>query len=137
VSIVIPYFLNPYRYYYTVLSGGSIGINSSNPFAPPIIDSGLLTSDFDLFTLREAIKRSYELLSAPVWQDFIIGPTEDLLNLTTEDLNQYIRNSVGSTYHLVGSASMSARDAGYGVVDPDLLVKGASGLRIIDASVLV
>jgi hypothetical protein len=32
---------------------------------------------------------------------------------------------------------MSPRDANYGVVNPDLLVKGTTGLRIIDASVLV
>jgi hypothetical protein len=38
---------------------------------------------------------------------------------------------------MVGSAGMSARNAGYGVVDPDFLVKGVSGLRIIDASVIV
>ncbi|KAJ7843447.1 hypothetical protein B0H14DRAFT_2778803 [Mycena olivaceomarginata] len=31
---------------------------------------------------------------------------------------------------------MSARDASYGVVNSDLLVKGASGLSIIDASIL-
>ncbi|KAJ7027479.1 hypothetical protein C8F04DRAFT_1122203 [Mycena alexandri] len=31
---------------------------------------------------------------------------------------------------------MSAKNAKYGVVDSDLLVKGAAGLRIIDASVM-
>jgi choline dehydrogenase-like flavoprotein len=38
---------------------------------------------------------------------------------------------------MVGSAGMSARNAKYGVVDPDFLVKGVCGLRIIDASVIV
>ena len=32
---------------------------------------------------------------------------------------------------------MSSSDSGSGVVDPNLLVKGADGLRIVDASVFV
>ncbi|KAJ7246716.1 aryl-alcohol oxidase-like protein [Mycena rebaudengoi] len=76
----------------TPISRGSITINSSNPFDPPVIDLGMLQSDFDLFTLREALKSAQRFFKAPVWQDD-------------------------------------------GVVNPDLLVKGARALRIIDASV--
>jgi hypothetical protein len=43
----------------------------------------------------------------------------------------------GTFTHGVGSAAMSPRGASWGVVDPDFRVKGTSGLRIIDASVLV
>jgi choline dehydrogenase len=32
---------------------------------------------------------------------------------------------------------MSPKGSGWGVVDPDLLVKGVNGLRIVDASVFV
>lgn len=32
---------------------------------------------------------------------------------------------------------MTPKNAGFGVVDPDLTVKAVTGLRIVDASVLV
>ncbi|KAJ7243028.1 glucose-methanol-choline oxidoreductase [Mycena rebaudengoi] len=118
------------------LSRGSVTLSSNNPFDPPLIDPGLLTNDFDIFSMKEAIKRAQKFVTAPVFKDYIIGPTENLQNMSADALEQHIRNRVSSTSHLVGSAGMSARDAHYGVVDPDLLVKGVHGLRIIDASVL-
>ncbi|KAJ7745962.1 aryl-alcohol oxidase [Mycena olivaceomarginata] len=117
-------------------SRGSVTLQSNNPFDPPLIDLGLLKTDFDIFTAREAIKRAYRFVQAPVWKDYIIAPTFDLSNLSTEALDQFIRNGASSGAHLVSTAAMSARDASYGVVNPDLLVKGASGLSIIDASIL-
>ncbi|KAJ7856714.1 aryl-alcohol oxidase [Mycena olivaceomarginata] len=108
-------------------AGGSITINSSNPFDPPVIDLGMLQSDFDLFALREALKRAQKFFKASAWQDVIIGPTQDPEN---------VKNTVVPMLHLVGSAAMLARDAKHGVVDPDLLVKGVHGLRITDVSVL-
>jgi hypothetical protein len=32
-----------------------------NPFDPPLIDPGVLASDFDIFTLREALKTRSEV----------------------------------------------------------------------------
>ncbi|KAJ7438389.1 alcohol oxidase [Mycena galericulata] len=117
-------------------SGGSIALESNNPFDPPLIDPGLLVTDFDLFVARESIKKAYRFVEAPAWKDYIIAPTIDLLNMTTEALDEFIRNTGGSSGHIVSTAQMSAKDASYGVVNPDLLVKGASGLSIIDASIM-
>lgn len=125
------------RYTLFYIPGGSVTINSSDPLAPPLIDIGMLTSDFDLFALREALKRAQQFFDAPVWRDSIIGPVQDFENITSDALDEIIRNTAGPSLHLVGSAGMSARDAPYGVVDPDLRVKGVEGLRIVDASVLV
>ncbi|KAF7368920.1 GMC oxidoreductase [Mycena venus] len=117
------------------VSHGSVIINSSNPFDSPVIDVRFYQEDIDIFTAREAVKKVLKFAEAPTWKDYIIAPTVDLENLSEADLDDYIRNTTASAVHLVGTAAMSAKDARYGVVDPDLLVKGASRLRIIDASV--
>ncbi|KAF7349944.1 GMC oxidoreductase [Mycena venus] len=120
----------------TPTSRGSVTIESNNPFDPPLIDVGMLTTDFDMFTIRESIKRAYRFVQAPTWKDYIISPIVDLLNMSTDALDEYIRNNAGFSSHLVSTAAMSAANASYGVVNPDLLVKGATGLSIIDASIL-
>jgi choline dehydrogenase-like flavoprotein len=102
-----------------------------------LIDLGLLQNDIDVSVLREGLKPIQRFFNASVWKDYLIAPTRDLENMTTDALNDFIRNTAAASWHLVGSATMSARNADYGVVDPDLLVKGVRGLRIIDASVLV
>ncbi|KAJ7353650.1 alcohol oxidase [Mycena albidolilacea] len=120
----------------TPISRGSVTINSSNPLDPPLIDLGLLQNDIDVSVLREGLKPIQRFFNASVWKDYLIAPTRDLENMTTDALNDFIRNTAAASWHLVGSATMSPRNADYGVVDPDLLVKGVRGLRIIDASVL-
>ena len=41
-----------------------------------------------------------------------------------------------SVFHAVGTAAISRCDAPWGVLDPDLRVKGTAGLRVVDASAL-
>ncbi|KAJ7243049.1 pyranose dehydrogenase [Mycena rebaudengoi] len=117
-------------------SRGSVTINSSNPLDPPVIDLGLLKDDYDVFASRAAVRLAQRFMAAPAWRDYIIAPVPNLENITDDALDQFVRSATSSGAHLVGTAGMSARGARYGVVDPDLLVKGMRGLRIIDASVI-
>ncbi|KAF7374315.1 Pyranose dehydrogenase 3 [Mycena sanguinolenta] len=123
-----------------VSPGGSITLNASdpNPFNAPLIDPALFTSEFDIFAMKIAILKSEEFLSASAWKDYIIGPVDVLAAALVSDaaLEAYIRNTSIPASHCVGSAAMSAKSANWGVVDPDLRVKNATGLRIVDASVM-
>ena len=49
-------------------------------------------------------------------------------------LRDYIRNTVGTVFHPVGTCRMG-RD-GDAVVDSELRVRGVDGLRVVDASVM-
>ncbi|KAJ6594851.1 pyranose dehydrogenase [Mycena capillaripes] len=113
-------------------SRGSVTITSNDPFAPPAIDLGALTNDFDILALKDGVGLAQHFISAPVWAGYLGAPTVDL----TGDLEATIRSRATVSYHMVGTAGMSARGARYGVVDPDLRVKGMAGLSVIDASVL-
>ncbi|KAJ7600946.1 hypothetical protein C8J56DRAFT_813923 [Mycena floridula] len=114
-------------------SRGAVSINSTDPFAAPLIDPGLLTEDVDLFILREAIRSARRFLTAPAWDGYILTSNNNAT--TDEELNTYIRNNAVSFFHPVSTAAMSPPGAHWGVVDPDLKVKGVKGLRIVDASV--
>ena len=113
-------------------------LTPSNPYGPPLIDSRLIESEFDLLTLREGAKALKKLMSSRAFADWkltLAGPAAEAK--TDAELDQYIRNTAGHGFHVVGTAAMSPPNADYGVVDPDLKVKKVTGLRVVDASIFV
>ncbi|KAF4612589.1 hypothetical protein D9613_012707 [Agrocybe pediades] len=122
-------------------SRGSVRFNSSDPFAVPVIDAGLLVdAKTDVPLMREAVKSILHLVSAPAWKDYIIGPqssSQPTLSSTDKEIDAFITANSRSAYHVVGTSSMSPKgDTKKGVVDPDLKLKKAGGIRIVDASIL-
>ncbi|KAK0493179.1 aryl-alcohol oxidase precursor [Armillaria luteobubalina] len=113
------------------LSRGNVTISSANPFDPPLINPNYLSHPQDLEALEHAVEGAQRFVSAPVWKDYIIELTTDIT-----DLEETIRDIAVPTDHPVGTASMSPAGADWGVVDPDLRLKRAAGVRIVDASVL-
>ncbi|KAJ7745458.1 alcohol oxidase [Mycena maculata] len=115
---------------------GSVTLNSTDPFSSPVIDPNLLGAALDVAILRTAVRTIQSFIQGPAWSDYIIAPIS--LNDTASDaeVDAYTQANTGSLFHPIGTAAMSAVTADYGVVNPDLKVKGLSGLRVVDASVL-
>lgn len=118
--------------------GGSVTITSSNPFDPPAIDPNMLTTDFDIFAMVDAVKNIKRFLAAPAFKGFVEGPFGTFAQAKTDaELETYVRTNTTTIFHPTGTASMAKTSANNGVVNPNLTVKGADGLRIVDASVFV
>jgi choline dehydrogenase len=116
-------------------SKGTVRLASPEPERAPLIDPGFLADVRDLDRLEAGLRMLQRAAaSAPfsrvrkaeVWPGPDVG--------TRAGLRNYIRRTVGSYYHPVGTCRMGAdADA---VVDPELRVRGMTGLRVADASVL-
>ncbi|KAJ7475206.1 aryl-alcohol oxidase [Mycena galericulata] len=118
------------------VSRGSVTLNSSDPLSDPFIDLNLFNSEVDFFIVREGIRSALRFASQPQWADYVISPLDVNSTSTDAELDEYTRNNASPYSHAAGTASMSPKGANWGVVDPDLRVKGLIGLRIVDLSVV-
>ncbi|KAF7351662.1 Choline dehydrogenase, mitochondrial [Mycena sanguinolenta] len=118
-------------------SRGNITLNTTNIFDPPIINPNMLATDFDVQAMVTAINATRKVVTAKAWDGYIIREFGDFAAATDEaSLVDYVHTKATTIYHPIGGAVMSPKGASYGVVDPDGVVKGLSGLRIIDGSIL-
>lgn len=120
--------------------GGSVTLHKTDrsPFADPVIDPAYYTTDFDIRAAIEGVKAAQKFVAAKAFKGYIIKPQDAFANATSDaEIEDYIRTVSQTSGHIIGTASMSAKNAQFGVVDPSLKVKGTTGLRIGDASVLV
>ncbi|EKM83240.1 hypothetical protein AGABI1DRAFT_118556 [Agaricus bisporus var. burnettii JB137-S8] len=118
-------------------SRGTLTIDSSNPFDSPVIDPAFFTAPVDVAAARDAIRNIREFFAAKSWNGYIISEISESASAESDDeLDTFVSGNFGTAWHPVSTAAMSPKGADYGVVDPDLRVKGVYGLRIIDASVM-
>ncbi|KAK7035405.1 hypothetical protein VNI00_011936 [Paramarasmius palmivorus] len=124
-------------------SRGSVTLDPSNPAGNPIIDTGIRADPFDVFAMRDAIKSIFKFIEAAPWVNYLnnsrpLASLQAVIDASFSDnaLNSYIASSTSAGLHGISTASMAPADANWGVVNPDLTVKGLKGLRIADASVL-
>ncbi|KAJ6540440.1 alcohol oxidase [Mycena capillaripes] len=118
-------------------SRGSVRLTSNSAFVHPTINPAYYTTAFDIGTAIQAIKTLVSFLSTSTWSDFIIAPFSAVAALETDaQMETYIRTYANSLMHPTSTARISKITDVGGVVGPHLRVKGTTGLRIVDASIL-
>lgn len=119
-------------------SQGTVKLRSADAAAPPLIDFRYFTDPdgYDARILTEGIKLARRLVHETdlrhwVKQEMVPGP----ICQSDAALSDYARQVHNTVYHPAGTCRMGDPTDPLTVVDPQLRVKGVSGLRVADASI--
>ncbi|MDQ3760939.1 MAG: GMC family oxidoreductase N-terminal domain-containing protein [Actinomycetota bacterium] len=91
----------------------------------------------DIAVMLAGIKLGRRIGAQPALRSWIereLTPGPDAV--TDDELIDYIRKTHNTVYHLAGTVRMGAVDDPHAALDPRLRVKGVTGLRVADASVM-
>jgi choline dehydrogenase len=125
-----------------VRSRGRITLRSPDPRHKPAIDPGYLADSTDLDRLVAGLELARQFAAARPLARICqseIAPGAEVRSRA--ELSEFVRRDVVTLYHPVGTCAMGgdsrlAASRLTSVVDPELRVRGVTGLRVVDASVM-
>jgi choline dehydrogenase len=116
-------------------SRGRVRLRSTDPTAPPLIAGNVLSQRSEMTALVAGLRLARRIAAAEAFRPFR-GP-EYLPGesaKTDDDLMAHVRATAELLYHPCGTCKMGTDDLA--VVDTELRVRGVTGLRVADASVM-
>ena len=118
-------------------SRGSVTLRSAAPEDPPAIRPNYLATPEDRRVAADAIRLTRRIMAARAMARY--SPSEHLPGDAVDGDEALARaaGDIGTTiFHPVGTCRMGRADDEQAVLDPDLRVRGLSGLRVVDASAM-
>lgn len=111
-------------------SRGAVSLRSNDPFAKPRILNNLFAEPCDMARLVAGSRMAIEVMQRPE-MDSVRGKQVDPDRIENDgDIESWIRKTVTLSNHPCGTCAIGA------VVDSELRVMGAEGLRVVDASAM-
>ncbi|HEX3649477.1 MAG TPA: GMC family oxidoreductase N-terminal domain-containing protein [Pseudonocardiaceae bacterium] len=119
-----------------VASRGRLRLRSANPTWRPAMDPAYYDDPADWEAMLAGLRMAIEMGKQPALGKFLASPNmpDHLDGLTDDELGEHVRTQTQTLYHPVGTCAMGTGEMA--VVDPELRVRGVSGLRVVDASVM-
>lgn len=124
-------------------SRGTIKLRSSDPLAPPSINTGYFTDPDDVATVLRGINKLQDLINTPAMQNtsaalvkFNITECNPLPYPSDDYWKCYIKYFTANLWHPSGTNKMGNSTATGAVVDANLKVHGIQNLRVADASIM-
>ena len=129
---------------YDAFSRGELRLTSADPEAQPVVDENMLADPRDRLRLRDGVRRLAALTAlAPlssIAEAIQFGDSGLSMSaaaaLPDDALDEIMLREAGDIQHAAGTCHMTAHEDPRGVVDPDLKVRGVTGLRVADASIM-
>jgi len=116
-------------------SRGYVRIKSSDPREAPAINPNYLATQKDRETIVAGVAAMRRIFQAPAMARYIAEEIEQGQRCDNDDdLLDFIRRRGSTTYHPVGTCRMGQDQKA--VVDERLRVRGFTGLRVVDASIM-
>jgi choline dehydrogenase len=116
-------------------SRGEVRLRSADPRDPPRIWLNFLGTEQDRATARECIRLVRRVYNTPPLGDLIESETSPGADIVSDaDIDAFTRRTAEVGHHPVGTCAMGTGEMA--VVDPQLRVRGLSGLRVVDASIM-
>ncbi|MEG3089632.1 choline dehydrogenase [Sphingomonas sp. PB4P5] len=118
-------------------SRGRIGLRSADPFADPTIFANYLATPEDRRVMRDCVKIGRDVAAQAALEPYRAEELSPGAAVQSDDeIDAWVRRKAETIYHPVGTCRMGADGDALAVVDATLAVRGLTGLRVIDASVM-
>ncbi|WP_321390656.1 GMC family oxidoreductase [Emcibacter sp.] len=116
-------------------SQGSVMIQSADPAVQPVIKPNYFDTENDRQTAINIVRYMRDLMKQPALQDFLAEETLPGSEVQSDDeIFSVVKRTGSSVFHVSGTCKMGQDSLA--VVDPELRVRGVTGLRVADASVM-
>jgi choline dehydrogenase len=118
-------------------SAGSVRLASNRPEDKPVIDPNFFADPYDMKTLIAGFREARHIFAQPALAPMTGAEIEPGVQYQTDaEIDGALRKIVNTAYHPTGTCKMGPDDDPMAVVDGRLRVRGVSGLRVVDASVM-
>lgn len=118
-------------------SRGRVTLASADPFAAPRIAQNFLATGNDRRRIRQGLRMVRETFAQASLRPFIgreVAP--GLARDSDAELDAHVRDTAITVHHPLGTCAMGPDNDPMAVVDSELRLRGAEGLRVVDASVM-